>query len=337
MSPLQAAVRRSLLEFGVPGPGQTVVAALSGGPDSVALLHALQTAAPRLGFRVVAAHLDHALRASSPADAAFCRNLCERLGVQLHMATADVRGRARRDRAGIEAAAREERYSFLRQVAWRVAASAIALGHNRDDQAETLLLRLLRGSGSAGLGAMRPKRGDLIRPLLGVSRAEVLAHLAAHGLEWREDASNADLALLRNRVRHELLPYLEARVSPAARRTLARTAATLADEAAWFTAEAVRLLPSVGRPVAGGFALDRRALRALPSALGRHVVRVALREAGGLRGVGSLHIERLRRLSASDSSEGRLLTLPGGREARVHGGQLTILSRRPERAQVAEA
>jgi tRNA(Ile)-lysidine synthase len=324
MTSLQAAVRRSLREFGVPAPGQTVVAALSGGPDSVALLHALHSAAPRMGFRVVAAHLDHGLRPASGADAAFCRNLAEGLGVSVHMGSADVRGRARRERAGLEDAARAERYSFLRQVAWKEGASAIALGHTRDDQAETLLLRLLRGAGSAGLGAMRPKRGDLIRPLLRISRADVLAHLAAHGLDWREDPSNADLSLRRNRVRHELLPYLEARVNPSARRTLARTAAILADEAAWFAGEAARLLPSLSRPVAGGITLDRPALRGVPTALARHVLRRALRDAGGLRGVSALHIERLLQLAVSEGGARRRLPLPGAREALVGGGQLTI-------------
>lgn len=328
MTTLQAAVRRSLREFGVPAPGETVVAALSGGADSVALLHALHSAAPRMGFRVVAAHLDHGLRAGSGADAAFCRNLCERLGVSVHMGSADVRGRARREHAGLEDAARKERYAFLRKVAWQEGAAAVALGHTRDDQAETLLLRLLRGSGSAGLGSIRARRGDLIRPLLAISRADVLAHLAAHGLDWREDASNADLAIARNRVRHELLPYLEARVNPQARRTLARTAALLADEAAWFEAEAGRRLPSMSRPVADGIALDRAGLRALAPALARHVLRRALREAGGLRGVSALHVERLLRLAVARDGARRRLPLPGAREARLAGGQLTIAAGR---------
>ncbi len=327
MTSLQAAVRRSLREFGVPGPGETVVVALSGGPDSVALLDALNSAAPRMAFHVVAAHLDHALRPTSPADAAFCRNLCERLGVSVHMGTADVRGRARRERAGLEDAARAERYSFLRKVAWQTGATAIALGHTRDDQAETLLLRLLRGAGSAGLAAMRPSRGDLIRPLLSVSRAEVLGHLAARGLEWRDDASNADLSILRNRVRHELVPYLEARVNPAARRTLARAASLLADEADYFAREARRLLPTVSRPVAAGLVLDRGALGALAPVLARHVLRGALREAGGLEGVSSLHVERLRQLAARPDAAERRLPLPGGREAVSRAGQLTIVAR----------
>jgi tRNA(Ile)-lysidine synthase len=304
------------------------VAAVSGGPDSVALLHALASAAPHMSFRVVAAHLNHGLRPAAAADAAFCRNLCERLGVSLHMGSADVGGRARRERAGVENAAREERYSFLRRVAWKEGASGIALGHNRDDQAETLLLRLLRGSGSAGLGAMRERHGDLIRPLLSVSRSDVLAHLVVHGLEWCEDASNADLAMLRNRIRHELLPYLESRVNPGVRRTLARTAGILADEAAWFSNAAAEALPRLGRHTDQGFAVDRHELKGLAPAIARHVLRRALRECGGLSGISSAHIERLLRMAVSEGGGARSLPLPGGREGRIRAGQLTIVSPR---------
>src|SRR6185503_18901729 len=127
-------------------------------------------------------------------------------------------------------AARRERYAFLRRVKDATGASAIAVAHTRDDQAETVLLRLLRGAGRTGLAAMRPRSAGLVRPMLGVSRQQVMAHLRARGLDWREDPTNADTRLLRNRVRHELLPLLEARFNPAARRTLARAATVLAAE-----------------------------------------------------------------------------------------------------------
>src|SRR6185436_16071425 len=114
-----------------------------------------------------------------------------------------------------------ERHAFLERVRARVGGACIVLAHTRDDQAETVLLRLLRGAGSAGLGAMRARSGRLLRPMLGASRRDVLDHLAAHGLDWREDPSNADPAFLRNRVRHELIPYLEARFNPSIREALA--------------------------------------------------------------------------------------------------------------------
>ena len=226
---LVAAVDRALQAAGLSLHGRTIVVGLSGGADSVALVDALASLRRRRGFRLVAAHLDHGLRPGSRDDAAFCAAFCPTLDVPLRTATADVRARAARERGGLEQAARRERYAFLRAVREEEGAAAIAVAHTRDDQAETLLLRLLRGAGATGLAGMRPRAGDILRPLLDVSRADVLDHLRERGLAWREDPSNADPAHRRNRVRHELLPYLEARFNPEIRAALARTASLLAD------------------------------------------------------------------------------------------------------------
>jgi tRNA(Ile)-lysidine synthase len=288
----------------------------------VALLDALVTCSRSGGFRVVAAHLDHGLRRDSARDAAFCAQLAGRLGVELATGSADVRARAARDGLGLEAAARAERHAFLERVRRERGASAIALAHTRDDQAETLLLRLLRGSGRHGLGAMRPRRGRLIRPLLGVSRDEVLAHLAARGLSHLEDPTNRDLALARNRVRHELIPYLEAHFNPRLRETLARTAGRLADEARYLEALAIR---RAGRVARGELtSVDVLPLARMPEPLCRIAVRRVLRAAGGLRGVGGIHVERLVRLARSGRSSGRRIALPGGREAAFACGELSV-------------
>src|SRR5262245_51691230 len=154
MSRLMAAVDRALDGPGRGVPPRRLVVALSGGADSVALLDALVALAPRRGLRLVAAHLDHGLRPESGEDARFCEGLCGRLGVPFRIGRADVRARAERERRGIEDAARRERYVFLRRVLREADADVIVTAHTRDDQAETLLLRLLRGSGRAGLGAM---------------------------------------------------------------------------------------------------------------------------------------------------------------------------------------
>lgn len=326
MTSLTAAALRSMREIGLPGTGETVVVALSGGPDSVALLHALRETGRRRGFRVVAAHLDHGLRADSPQDAAFCRNLCERFDVPIHVGKADVRGRARRDHAGIEDAAREERYAFLRGVAEKEGATAIAVAHTRDDQAETFLLRLVRGAGSSGLGAMRPRAGHVIRPLLGVTRIDVIEHLRAHGLEWRDDPSNRDLRIARNRVRHELLPYLERHFNPAIRETLARTAALLADEHDRLREGALDLYRRAARKDEGGVVLDGEALRCAPRPVARQLVRAALAEAGGLMRVKAAHVEQILDVSGRPG-RGRRLPLPGGREAVFRFGNVRIASR----------
>lgn len=324
LPPLVAAVGRALRASGTPARGETLLLALSGGPDSVALLDALCLLARSRGFRLVAAHLDHGLRAGSSDDAAFCAALCRGLAVPLRSGRADVRARAARQRGGLEQAARRERYAFLRRVAAEERAAAIAVAHTQDDQAETLLLRLLRGAGATGLGAMRSRARGLLRPLLGVSRQLVIAHLRERGLDWREDPTNLDLAQRRNRVRHELLPYLEARFNPRVREALARSAGLLAEEAAHLRAEADRLLERIAHEEDGRLALRRAPLAEAPRALARVALRRALARSGGLRRVAASHVETLLALLRSPEAAGRRLPLPGGREARLTREELLI-------------
>jgi tRNA(Ile)-lysidine synthase len=336
-TPVHAAVSGALARAGGLAAGETVVAALSGGPDSVALLHALTRLAPGRGLRVVAAHLDHGLRPGSRADAAFCRRLCRSLGVPLRTARADVRARARRDGGGIEEAARLERYAFLRRIKDEEGAALIAVAHTRDDQAETVLLRLLRGAGRTGLAGMRERAGDLFRPLLSIGRADVLAHLRTHGLASREDPTNADPAHRRNRVRLELLPYLERRFNPAVRQALARSAAVLAEEGEVLEGLARELRQRAALERSGLVALSRAVLRTAPPALARLALRQALADAGGLRGVTAVQVERLLRLLASPGSSGRSLPLPGGRQAIVHFDELRIGAAAPAASPFAVA
>ncbi|HXK09886.1 MAG TPA: tRNA lysidine(34) synthetase TilS [Vicinamibacteria bacterium] len=324
---LVAAVDRALQASGMPLRGQAIVAGLSGGADSVALLDALSSLRRRRGFRVVAAHLDHGLRPGAADDAAFCASLCERLDVPFRTTRADVRARAARERGGLEQAGRRERYAFLRSVRDEERGVAIAVAHTRDDQAETLLLRLLRGAGATGLGGMRPKAGDVLRPLLGVSRAEVLTHLRERGLAWREDPSNADPAYRRNRVRHELLPYLEERFNPGIRAALARTASILADDAAHLRAEAAALLDRIARAEEGALALERASLARAETAVARAAIRLALHRAGGLARIGAAHVDGVLRLARAKAPSGRRLPLPGGREALFTRAEVRIEKR----------
>jgi tRNA(Ile)-lysidine synthase len=313
LPPLIHAVARALRAAEAPFRGETLVVGLSGGADSVALLDALAVLQGPFGFRLVAAHLDHGLRPSSTDDAAFCALLCERLGVPLRR----------------EAAARRERYGFLRRVGREERAAAIAVAHTRDDQAETLLLRLLRGAGATGLSAMRARRGRLLRPLLAVSREQVLAHLRDRSLEWREDPSNADPAHLRNRVRHELLPYLESRFNPRARAVIARAAALLGDEAAHLRREARALLGSSARQEPGALAVRRPALAGAPLAVARAAVLEALRRSGGLRGVRAVHVDRVVQAARRSETSGPGISLPGGRAVRVTRDEVRVERRSP--------
>jgi tRNA(Ile)-lysidine synthase len=311
---LETGIAQALRGLGHPSAGERVVVGLSGGADSVALLHVLAALGRHHGFAVVAAHLDHGLRPDSAADAAFCHDLCATLGTPFRTLRADVAARRRAEGGGLEEAARRERHAFLQAVKAEEGASWIALAHTRDDQAETVLLRLLRGAGGLGLSAMRPRAGDLLRPMLGLSRRDVLDHLAARSLSWREDPSNADVAIARNRVRHELIPYLERHFNPAVREALARSAALLAEDADVLAA--------------GSGALTVTALRSAPRAVARLSVRRALQDAGGLRGVGLTHVDAIVDLAATEAPSGRRVALPGGREAVFNFDEVRIAPRR---------
>jgi tRNA(Ile)-lysidine synthase len=325
MGPLVDAVDKALAGRGRGVAPRRLVVALSGGADSVALLDALVALRKRRGWDLVAAHLDHGLRAESAEDARFCEELCERLGVKLRTGHSDVRARGLRERRGLEDAARRERYLFLRRVANEESADAVATAHNRDDQAETVLLRLLRGSGRVGLGAMSARRRGIVRPLLTVSREQVVAHLQDRGLVWREDPSNADPRFLRNRVRHELLPYLEARFNPRIKETLARTATILSDEARLLQRHARRLLARACRRDGDAVVLLRGTLGEAPRAVARLALRTALGQAGGRCGV--RNIDRLLALAADPASSGRALALPGGRVASVRFDEIRVAPR----------
>jgi tRNA(Ile)-lysidine synthase len=327
LTALQTGIAQALRALGHPSAGERIVVGLSGGPDSVALLDVLSGLA-RGRFTVIAAHLDHGLRPDSELDGAFCADLCARLAVPFRSGTADVEARRRQDGGGIEEAARLERRAFLHRIKVEEGASWIALAHTRDDQAETVLLRLLRGAGAQGLAAMRPRAADVLRPMLAVSRAEVLDHLSARGLAAREDPSNADLALARNRVRHELLPYLERHFNPAIREALARSASVFAEEADVLAAVARDARRTQGRAEEDAYVLPLAALRAAPRALGRLTVRRALAEAGGLRGVGLKHVDAILDLAATAAPSGRRIALPGDREASFSFGEVRIAARR---------
>ncbi len=211
--------------------GDRLLVALSGGLDSAVLLDLLAGLRQELGLALRAAHFDHQLRPDSAADSHFAAELALARGVPISLGSGDVAGHARLHHLSLEAAARQLRYTFLDEVAGTTGCQYIALAHHAGDQAETLLLHLLRGSGATGLGAMRPVRqGRYLRPLLEVERPVLAAYAQAENIAFREDPSNADLRFVRNRVRRELIPQLQSRYNPALIRTLGRTARILQAE-----------------------------------------------------------------------------------------------------------
>jgi tRNA(Ile)-lysidine synthase len=255
-------------------PGERVVVAVSGGPDSLALLCILRELTPAFPLHLTVAHFDHGWRAESPADRDFVASVAAAWGYDFRSA------RANDDIPHSENAARSARYAFLRQIAADTSSTAIALGHTRDDQVETLLLHLLRGSGSKGLGAMRRRDRDLARPLLDIPRKDIEGYLARLHLTPIRDATNDDLRFTRNRLRQQLLPAIDA-FDPAARDLLARTADILSEEDRFVEAQLADLPDDI--------ATRREAFAKLPPALQRRVIRRLVPDAG------FLEVERLRR------------------------------------------
>lgn len=244
-----ATIKGALEEAGV-RPDSVLLAGVSGGADSVALLYVLHFLSRRIGFSLAAAHLNHGTRgADSDGDAEFVRMLCWRLGVPCFTVEENVPEQARRKGISVEMAAREARHRLFYEAGRKVHADFTVLAHHADDQAETLLLRLIRGAGRGGLGGMSPLQQvnglRLLRPMLLLSHADAVGFMERHNLAWREDASNTDVTIPRNFVRQELLPLLERRLNPSVRETLVRTMELLRDEDCWLDDMAEVYLRSV--------------------------------------------------------------------------------------------
>jgi tRNA(Ile)-lysidine synthase len=321
MALLLERVRQTIRKHALACAETRVLVAISGGPDSVALAHLL-LALQETGDLLVAgfAHFNHQLRgADADADEAFCRTLAAALGVPIEVGRADVAAAASATRRSTEDMARELRYTFFEEAANRTRADAIAIGHSLDDQAETFLLRLIRGAGTRGLGSIRPRAGRVIRPLLEVPRADLRQYLAAHSLPFRTDATNADVSIPRNRVRHELIPYLEREFSPGISRVLAREAALAREDEDRLHHEAIDLARSIVLTITGEQTeLDALALRALPQALAARVAHQALTRQAGDRFIGFDHVDRLLQLADGDAVD-----LPGQRAVR-RGGRIVL-------------
>lgn len=327
-------VKQTILRHRMLSPGPVVVG-VSGGADSVALLHILRQLAGELGLSLHAAHLNHQIRGDeADADAAFVADLARRWDVPVVVESADVPALAKRRKLAIEEAARQARYAFLLKVARQVGAPAVAVAHHADDQVETVLMHLLRGAGLAGLRGILPvsdltrlRVGDsahragpavrLVRPLLEVTKDEILAYCQDNSLPFRFDRSNLDQTYFRNRIRYDLLPILET-YNPNIRQVLRRTAVVAADDYAFLAARLGeawhRVLLDAGE---GWLAFDLRAWRELPKSLQRGVLREAVRRLRQtLRNINWVHIENA--LEVLNTKEtGASATLPRGLAAAI--------------------
>lgn len=311
-----------------------VVVAVSGGADSVALLHLLIHLPRSLRLSLHVAHVDHALRPESADDAVFVRTLADRWGVPCTVERRDVQQRCASEGWSLEDGARRVRYECLREIAQCYSARRLAVAHTADDQAETVLLRLLRGSGLLGLAAMPPQRllGNvgLIRPLLSVWRADLLAYLRQMRVSFREDPTNRDVRFVRNRIRHELLPLLEQQYNPRVRGLLAQLAEQSQWEHAYLEQAAQRQWRRTAKPIAGGgVRIMVGAFTRQPTAMQRQLIRQVVRQLkGDLAAFEFRHWREVEQLFLKQPN-GTVVHLPGGVRLRRQAGSVEATLEQP--------
>lgn len=293
------------------GGQKTVLVGLSGGPDSVALLRVLDELSEDYGNTLHAVYVEHGLRPSeTPAEIEFARSLCKQLDVPFTVRAVDVKGLCRSEKRGIQEAARRLRYEAYEAEARRIKAGSVALGHTADDQAETFMMRVLRGSGTAGMGAIPPVRGPYIRPLIETTRREILEYLEHKGAAFVTDPTNMDDKYLRNRIRHRLMPVLN-ELNPNIVETLLWNSEVMRDEDRYMeTVVNKTLMRLITRKSDNSIELFLSPLEAMDKAVLRRVIRRAVRETEGLGGIAFRHIEDIAGL-IKDSAPGAMITLPG--------------------------
>jgi len=319
-------VRQTLRRYRMLSGGETMVVAVSGGPDSMALLRILWRLRDELSLRLHVVTVDHGIHRTSSAHAAFVRRTARAWGIPASSVRVNARSWARRHRLTLEEAARAVRYEALAKVARRIGASHMALAHTADDQVETVLLWLLRGASAGGLAGMPATRQHngvrVIRPLLDLWRNEIVAYLEAEGVPCRTDPTNRLRGPLRNRIRLDLIPHLSG-YNPGVKAVLRRLAEQAADDADLMD----RLSGEAGsralRRRAGVIAIDAARFAALPVALQRRVAHRALCEASGkIRDLKFVHVERIRAMAEGGRS-GEVADLPGLRAER-RGGRVVL-------------
>ncbi len=318
-------VRETIGKHRLISPRDTVLAAVSGGPDSVCMLHVLLSLREELGFEVKIAHLDHRFRGDeSRGDAEFVSELASRLGVPSICEEENVPEFLLSHAMSKQDAARMIRYRFLIRVSKLEYCQRIATGHNADDQAETVLMRILRGAGPDGLRGIPPKRGEIIRPLLEVWRDEVEAYLARHDLQYRVDSTNLEPVYLRNRVRSELLPTLS-KYNPGISRALVNLGTIMSDVSSHFEILTDRALTEIVKSArVGQFALDLGKLSGYDKALRRYVFRRVFESLRpDLSSLPFHHVENLMNL-VRRGNVGTAVELPDGAQARLEHGVLVI-------------
>jgi len=306
-------IQNTIRRYSMIAQGDVIIVAVSGGADSVALLHALWTMKSELGIELIVAHINHRIRGEdADQDALFVQRLAERLGLASVVKKVDVPAFSKKIRAGLEETARKVRYEFLESLAKDSGAARIAVAHTADDQAETVLLNIIRGAGLDGLSGMSAVRGKVIRPLIESFRTDVETYLCENQLEWRTDITNLSLDYTRNKIRLKLIPMLEAEFNPRVKDSLISLSRLARDEAE--VAESATELEFMAAAKEAGHesvVLDAALLKKLPRALLRRCIRKAIEMVkGDLRDIEYMQVERIAENVAE--SEDFSLTLPSG-------------------------
>jgi len=288
----------------------------------VALTLLLQELAEQESFSIVSlAHLNHRLRCTATRDEQFCRDLAGRLGIPIAVESIDVGSYAHSQRLSVEDAARRLRYDFFHRASEPVSADRIAVGHTRDDQAETFLLKLVRGAGLTGLGGIYPRRDSVVRPLIEVGRAELRSYLESRGQGWVEDETNEDLENPRNRIRHKVLPELDLAGNASATPAIARAAAIVREDGQWLDELSDRRFDVLVARSNTGLEIDVSGLMAEPAPARRRVVLAALRLVAPNREIGFEHVESALEVGSGEAAG---VDVPGAR-VELRRGKMVLL------------
>jgi tRNA(Ile)-lysidine synthase len=315
LNSLEMQVRKTIRAFDMLSGGEHVLVGVSGGADSTALLFCLHALASEFHLALSIAHLNHGIRgAEADADEDFVRQTSVDLGLRFFSETTDIKQQAKTAKRNMEDLARQRRYEFLRRCASEIGAQKIAVGHTMNDQAETALFRFIRGSGIEGLSAIHPViGGTVIRPLIECSRAAIIEYLKQRGCPYRDDSTNTDLRHSRNRIRRELLPYLESNFNPRMIETLAREAGLAREAWGFIESLAKQSFQSLQTKTNEGILLNVKNFLQINPVLQKEVCRQALLEClGSLRGITSRHIDSLLSLSGKEQSGARIQLPHGG-------------------------
>ena len=301
--------------------GDTLIVGVSGGADSVCLLSVLWELRETWNIRIVCAHINHMFRETALRDEEYVRALCERLGICFRVKRIDVKKLSEEEKISFEEAGRKVRYAFFHELKEEYKAARIAVAHNKDDCAETVLFHLFRGSHIKGLGGIRPISGDIVRPLLDLQRSEIEDYLRTNQIEWKNDETNESTEYTRNYIRHEILSSAE-QICPGARKRIAETASGLQETEDYLEQQTIIAQKSYCKTMDGGTYIDEAVLqKEHPVILSRILYGVLEQEGGSAKDLTKVHVKELENLFALQT--GRQISLPGNLYAyKTFGGIL---------------